>query len=437
MIYVYCRRGSDSARALSTELGGLRLRNFDGMRFWRKGKHIKFEKNDCIVAWGDALPDIPNVHILNGAETPNKFDTAQKFVNSGIPTIVTYMPTSREITSRNFYASMIGQNYLPRMNNHIGGNDLLNPPLRPDFWVLKNKINAEYRIHSFGGKSIRAGIKKIREGYTFSDAEVAANPNLKRASDWIRSYDGGWRIVYDGFKSNEAVREIAAKAVQALGLTFGAVDIAKLSEGKYIVLEVNRAPGLEGNSVTRYAEAIKEWANEVTGVSGGSVEGGEGLRPEREQNLEQPVPEADRFIAAVPFTDPYDVPGGEAPGVQPEQPAPAIPNLQPGAGYRTVFYNGIQVGAIPANINAYLGGWVNVGEAGVPEPNVVVPPEAAAAARGLNLQAANDNGFQVRAGIRRGVRVQPPIQRVRNIQRLAADEAAAADIARFPPNDNR
>jgi hypothetical protein len=39
------------------------------------------------------------------------------------------------------------------------------------------------------------------------------------------------------------------------------VDIGVRADGSLLVLEVNRAPGLEGGTITRYADAIRKWQN--------------------------------------------------------------------------------------------------------------------------------------------------------------------------------
>lgn len=269
MVYVYCKRGSDSARALADAIGGKRLRMFDGRNFLRNGKKIKLSNGDCIIAWGDPVPEIDGVRVLNGGSVPNKYKVALKFMEKDIPTVDvrSAVPVNKTV--------WIGRNY-----NHVGGNDLLNPTPTPDFWVRRVNIVEEYRLHSFRGKCIRAGKKIVREGYSLDDAEVAAsNGTIKRASDWIRSYDGGWRICYDNFQSKKAMREIAHKAVEALGLDFGAVDIGKLANGNLIVLEVNRAPGLEGNSVEQYAKHVKDWVNnESSGNEEAGVGGGESVQ---------------------------------------------------------------------------------------------------------------------------------------------------------------
>jgi Glutathione synthase/Ribosomal protein S6 modification enzyme (glutaminyl transferase) len=130
--------------------------------------------------------------------------------------------------------------WIGRSRFHVGGNDLLNPPASPDYWVRKETLTEEYRVHVFDQRSIRAGTKIPRAG---------VSPH-----SWVRSWDGGWMISYQGV--TEPVRSLAKAAVAALGLDFGAVDIGRKEDGSLIVLEVNRAPGLEGGTIDAYANAI-------------------------------------------------------------------------------------------------------------------------------------------------------------------------------------
>jgi hypothetical protein len=145
----------------------------------------------------------------------------------------------------------LAEEWLGRRNNHVGGADLLAVPAQPDYYSRKENIVEEYRIHMFLGKSIRAG-KKEKQA-TRPDGRTPAHP-------WIRSFDAGWKINYQGFKSNEAMRDLANKALKALKLDFGAVDLGKLADGSYIVLEVNRAPGVEGGTAETYAKKIIAWS---------------------------------------------------------------------------------------------------------------------------------------------------------------------------------
>jgi hypothetical protein len=299
MVYIYCKRGSDSARALADAIQGKRLRTFDGMNFFHAGKKVKFTKGDCIVAWGEPVPEFNGIRVLNGGTLPNKYKVAIKLSEAGIPTI--QVRQARTTTSGWF-----GRSYF-----HVGGNDLLTPVTQPDFWVKRENILEEYRIHSFLGKSIRAGKKIVREGYSLNEAEVnASNGQLKLASSWIRSFDGGWRICYDGFQSKKAMRELAHKAVETLGLDFGAVDIGKLDNGNLIVLEVNRAPGLEGGSVEQYAKHVKGWVNnESVGNEEDGVGGGESVQPVNGQAN----PTGTGAAASQPIVQPTAIPAAAAP----------------------------------------------------------------------------------------------------------------------------
>ncbi len=251
MIYVYSHIKSNGARDLVEGLGATRLRNFDGMDFYRKGKKIQINEGDVIICWGNRVPDMDGVRILNAGETVgnNKYKDAVALSEAGLPTV--------SITTNPARSGNSG--WLPRTNHHVGGNDLLNPPTRPDFFSQKVNFVNEYRLHSFLGKSIRAGKKILREGFKMATPEAPFKSAPDIAHPWIRSYDAGWRIFYDNFRSTKPMKNIANKAVKALGLDFGAVDIGETDSGVFLILEVNRAPGLEGGTTEAYIRNIQRW----------------------------------------------------------------------------------------------------------------------------------------------------------------------------------
>ena len=316
--FVFRTQGSTGARELADALGGSRLRRFEGGRFFRTRNTpnpVTVRPGDVIVNWGGGAIQVPQgVKTLNNTAINSKFTDAQKLKAAGVATVevsktrpnvqaapavaavdpaialhgqfidqledlveapmqrnAVYQRGLGEVQTKlqqliaalntpvpvaRAAAARADESWVGRVNDHIGGTDLLTPPPAPDYFVKKVNIVEEYRLHMFQGKSIRAGVKKLREGFA-----TAPTGNQQRASAWVRSYDGGWRIVYDGFESKKAMRELAAKAVETLGLEFGAVDLGKLADGSYIVLEVNRAPGLEGGTVNSYASAITAFAN--------------------------------------------------------------------------------------------------------------------------------------------------------------------------------
>lgn len=225
MIYVYRRPQSDSANTLSESLEACRIRSLAGKTF---------TQNDRIVCWGEHIEGRVAAKILNGkAPLRSKFTDARLLKEAGVPTIDAR--TSPGTTGE----------WLARTSDHERGSDLLNPRTRADYYVKKEKIVKEFRVHSFNGLSIRAGEK------------VKARPD---AHPWIRSWDAGWDVRYNGV--TPAHRAIAAKAIKALELDFGAVDIGQKENGDLFVLEVNRAPAMdEGNTAKIYAQYILEWFN--------------------------------------------------------------------------------------------------------------------------------------------------------------------------------
>lgn len=259
-------------------------------------------QGDVVISWGEhvRLAGNTQIKLLNGTAGKSKFEQAQILAQAGIPTVEvsrTRPPQTPQQAADPAQAihnritqfleefleaspartepyraglrslrgdlttleqalaipvpTIVPVEWLPRRNNHVGGNDLLQTRTEggvttPDYYSKKEDIVEEYRLHSFCGKSIRAGKKAPREGFT--------NPH-----PWIRAFDAGWRIVYDNYESTREQRDLSARACEELGLQFGAVDLGKRRNNSLVVLEVNRAPGLEGGTVTSYVAAIQKW----------------------------------------------------------------------------------------------------------------------------------------------------------------------------------
>lgn len=308
--FVYRRELSESARDLAEALDATR---------WRdrlKPLTSKVRNGDAVVCWGEAFvpPTGVNVKVLNGGPLQNKFADALKLTEKGVPTIqvsktkpqdvIQIIPAGADpavaqweaitelaedfanievgstirrdqvtVAAVSTFAQALAQlqralatpvpteqriatasgNWLGRDRNHVGGADLITPTTTPDYFSKREDgIVREYRVHSFLGKSIRAGIKDAR----IDDAWVRSG---KTPHDWIRSWDGGYRIKYDGVSSKQRHRDLAHAAIEALGLQFGAVDIGERADNSLIVFEVNRAPGIEGGSLEAYKTAIQAW----------------------------------------------------------------------------------------------------------------------------------------------------------------------------------
>lgn len=293
MLYIFRRRNSTGARDLAEGImmgvdGGAR-----GIPARRtKGQALRQLTNqDQVICWGDYFAPTAGVRTLNNVEPLNKFGEAQKLNEKGVATVKVsrtqprvaaaprpaFVPQgfqvnagtyteeqlqallgsiqqhrTNEAARRTAWAAQpapVTETWLPRSNRHVGGNDLLAGVDQPDFFSKKENIVEEYRVHMFKNKSIRAG-KKVQRPTT---------PGGTPSHQWIRSFDAGWIIQYDGFQSTKPMRKLARQALNALGLDFGAVDLGKTADNHLLVLEVNRAPGVEGGTVESYAKHIINW----------------------------------------------------------------------------------------------------------------------------------------------------------------------------------
>jgi glutathione synthase/RimK-type ligase-like ATP-grasp enzyme len=113
-------------------------------------------------------------------------------------------------------------------------------------YVKYQKKDKEFRVHVFNKKVIDITEKRRRSGF-----EGDRNA-------YVRNLANGWVFCRGDVNPIDEVKTEAIKAVSALGLDFGAVDVIQYS-GKAYILEVNTAPGLEGMTLTRYVSAIKEF----------------------------------------------------------------------------------------------------------------------------------------------------------------------------------
>lgn len=128
-------------------------------------------------------------------------------------------------------------------------NSFVKAPLYTEYVKKKD----EYRVHFVNGEVIDYQRKALRSGM-----------NAEKI-DWrIRNLDGGFVFVRNNSDGTPVVlpkdvEEQSRKAIAMCGLDFGAIDlIYNEKEGQAYVLEVNTAPGLQGETVDSYATAFKK-----------------------------------------------------------------------------------------------------------------------------------------------------------------------------------
>jgi hypothetical protein len=132
-------------------------------------------------------------------------------------------------------------------------NELVAAPL---YTQMLPSIERELRIHVFKSKVIDFQQKK-RIGRSRREAEGI------QLDEEIRNLNNGWIFARDGVTIDDTISSVAVKAVNCVGLDFGAVDLV-ISDGIPKVLEINSAPGLSGTTLLNYADAIHKYVEGET-----------------------------------------------------------------------------------------------------------------------------------------------------------------------------
>lgn len=236
------RPDSKSSRVLSKILNCLRVR-FNGS--------FRPTRNHLVVNWGSFETPRWWMGGLNPPnlvrESSNKLRALIKLKTAGIsvPEFTESQQLAQEWILNN--KVVVGRKIL---NGHGGigcivwdnKDDHAEPcPL----YTLHVRHKREFRIHVFDGQIIDQVEKLKRRGF------LARNT-------WIRNHNNGYVFCRRDIVFPEIVRQMALKATEALGLNFGAVDVAyREKENTAFVLEVNTAPGVEGTTIFSYAKAIE------------------------------------------------------------------------------------------------------------------------------------------------------------------------------------
>ena len=137
------------------------------------------------------------------------------------------------------------------VNSHSGrGIIIVEPgqelPVAPLYTLYKKK-SREFRIHIFNGKVIDFAEKK--RSRAVDDVNYS-----------VRNHANGWIFARENVIIPESAFELAIAGTAALGLDFGAADIIwNEHEQKPYILEVNTAPGLEGQTIINYTNATIGW----------------------------------------------------------------------------------------------------------------------------------------------------------------------------------
>lgn len=242
------KQGSKSAKALAEALGGMVLR-LEGSAFVPRS-------SDVIINWGRSTNNHPLTvgqavaRIINLPEVVGYASNKLNFFKAMPSDIVPAFWTNQEdipdeafpIVCRTILSGHSGAGIVIADNR--GG--LVSAPL----YVKYVKKQDEYRIH----------VGKNGDTYTTIAVQRKARRTSVDNPNWqIRNHANGFVFVRQDVQAPALALDVAQRAVLETGLDFGAVDVIwNNHEQRAYVLEINTAPGLEGQTVTDYANYFKE-----------------------------------------------------------------------------------------------------------------------------------------------------------------------------------
>lgn len=197
------------------------------------------------VSWG-----VPMARGLNrNASRLNKYDQLVHMNNAGVRVPFS---TTRQVVP-------IDGVYFARKFRHKGGTDIM-PVLQEEDFTARHLAGAEFFTKFIPSqREFRCWIYRRRHLGTYE--KVLQYPERYRRIG--RNYDNGF--VFQLCREDSIPRgavSAASAAVEAIGLDFGAVDVLLGKDGEFYVLEVNSAPGVEGESrqvIRALASKIARW----------------------------------------------------------------------------------------------------------------------------------------------------------------------------------
>lgn len=233
------RQGSRGALALAAALGGRVLK--------RTGSKFIFRPNDIVVNWGD--PEPPPFVTANGAglrSASNKLLFFRRLREVQDDIIPQFWERREDIPDDAF--PVVCRTVLA---GHSGEGiviaDTREQLVACSLYVKYVKKQEEYRVHCSRDQII-AIQRKARRLDTPDDAV-----NWK-----VRNHSNGFVFVRENVNPHDSVTAAATAALAAVGLDFGAVDVIwNAKQERAYVLEINTAPGLEGQTVEDYARYFR------------------------------------------------------------------------------------------------------------------------------------------------------------------------------------
>ena len=225
-------------------------REFNTRRVYPDGKY-RYREGDIILNWGNANSPQWEEYNTLWLNKPREVSIASNKLRL-LQRLYDKVRTVEWTTSTDKVREWLEDGYIVYARHHLRGSSgsgiqVLNNPQYIPYAPLYTKavnIRGEYRVHILDGKMIDYTKKRRR-----NDTEV---------NTLIRNHGNGWVFCRRNLNIINENETIAKKAIKESGLSFGAVDIVRGQEGRSYILEINTAPGMEGTTIQKYIENLKE-----------------------------------------------------------------------------------------------------------------------------------------------------------------------------------
>jgi len=192
-----------------------------------------------ILNWGKSTDLSKYTNVINRTLIKDKLKSLQAMQGSGVS--VPKFWDNRHIIPLQEYPILSRQYY------HTCGTDislLKLPKNRGDYYVKYIPKVAEFRVHVIGTTSF-----------------ISQKTNRYSENTICWNYSNGFIFrdinIYKSARVTHAIRDLAYRAIKALGYNFGAVDIIVDEWDIPYCLEVNSAPALVEHRIKKYIELIK------------------------------------------------------------------------------------------------------------------------------------------------------------------------------------
>lgn len=238
-------QNSKSAKALASALTLKRVR--------LNGTQFQPRQGDVVLNWGSSKQLFADEFYFNKPSqvsvSTNKLSCLNLLARHDVP--VPAYTNDRRYVGDLMEAGPVYCRTLLRANSGRGivvatqGSEVVDAP----FYTAFFDKDYEVRVHIFKGNAFDFQQKRKRSGSDNDNRFVFNHGNDRvfcRNNFNIPSH------------LREKAEDVGVKAVTALGLDFGAVDIGVKDSGEVVVFEVNTAPGLTGTTLTNYANKLGE-----------------------------------------------------------------------------------------------------------------------------------------------------------------------------------